>query len=328
MILTFTANPSLDRTAEVDALVRGAVMRPLRVRVDAGGKGVNVTRALHANGVASVAVLPIGGHEGNQLLGLLQEQELRVRTVPITGAVRANVTIAEPDGTTTKFNEPGPVLTLAELDRLAAKVIETARERRCEWAVLAGSLPPGVPLDLYADLVRELHAAGVRVAVDCDGLLLQATLAAGPDLVKPNRRELAEATGLDVRTPQDAAAAALALIDAGAGAVLASLGSRGAVLVDPAAGPAHHAFSVVGAPRSTVGAGDASLAGYLAAGAHGPEALAEAVTWGAAAVSLPGSRMPGPADLDRRAVTVTDLPAVPATPVPSASPSVPQESRP
>jgi 1-phosphofructokinase len=297
-------------------------MRPLRVRVDAGGKGVNVTRALHANGVASVAVLPVGGHEGNQLLGLLQEQELRVRTVPITGAVRANVTIAEPDGTTTKFNEPGPVLTLAEIDRLAVKVIETARERHCEWAVLAGSLPPGVPLDLYADLVRELHAAGVRVAVDCDGPLLQATLAAGPDLVKPNRRELAEATGLEVRTPEDAVAAAHALIGAGAGAVLASLGSRGAVLVDPAGGAtAHHASSVVGAPRSTVGAGDASLAGFLAGGAHGPDALVEAVTWGAAAESLPGSRMPGPADLDRRAVTVTELPAVPV-------PSVPQEIRP
>jgi 1-phosphofructokinase len=326
MILTFTANPSVDRTAEVEALVPGTVMRTVAVRVDAGGKGVNVTRALHANGIASIAILPVGGHEGNQLLGLLQEQELRVRTVPIAGAVRANVTIAEPDGTTTKLNEPGPVLTLAEIDRLAAKVIDTARDRRCTWAVLAGSLPPGVPLDFYATLVRELHEHGVRVAVDCDGPLLRATLAAGPDLVKPNRRELAEATGVGIDSPEDAVLAARGLMADGAGAVLASLGHRGAILVEDATGPVHHASSAVAAPRSTVGAGDASLAGFLAAGATGPAALVEAVTWGAAAVGLPGSRMPGPADLRRTDVTVAPLPD-PSRPSPAAVP-VTQESRP
>lgn len=297
-VVTLTANPSVDRTCEVDALVRGAVLRPLATRVDAGGKGVNVSRALHAAGVANVAVLPVGGHEGAQLLELLQRDGLAVRTVAITGAVRANVTIVEPDGTTTKLNEPGPTLSPDEVDALQDTLLEAARG--ADWVVLSGSLPPGCPADLYTRLTDLLHAAGVRVALDCDGPVLLDALRAGPDLVKPNRRELAEATGLEIASVGDAVRAIAALQELGARAVLASLGSRGAVLVD--ATGEHHATAEVDHPRSTVGAGDAALAGFLAAGARGPDALDAAVAYGAAAVALPGSRMPTPADLRPSAV--------------------------
>ena len=115
MIVTFTANPSVDRTSEVVELIRGAVIRARHARVDAGGKGVNVTSALAANGYPSIAVLPTGGAEGAQLIGLLESESLLVRPVPIDGAIRANVTIVEPDGTTTKINEPGPVLGAEEI---------------------------------------------------------------------------------------------------------------------------------------------------------------------------------------------------------------------
>lgn len=297
-VVTLTANPSVDRTCEVDALVRGAVLRPLATRVDAGGKGVNVSRALHAAGVANVAVLPVGGHEGAQLLDLLQRDGLAVRTVAITGAVRANVTIVEPDGTTTKLNEPGPTLAAREVLALQDTLLQAARG--ADWVVLSGSLPPGCPPDLYSRLTELLHAAGVRVALDCDGPVLLDALRAGPDLVKPNRRELAEATGLEIASPADAVRAVAALQELGARAVLASLGSRGAVLVDDTG--EHHATAEVDRPRSTVGAGDAALAGFLAAGARGPDALDAAVAYGAAAVALPGSRMPTPADLRPTAV--------------------------
>ncbi|PTL59667.1 1-phosphofructokinase [Paraconexibacter algicola] len=297
-VVTLTANPSVDRTCEIDALRRGAVLRPLSTRVDAGGKGVNVARALHAAGAPNVAVLPVGGHEGAQLVDLLAAAGLRTRTVPIAGAIRANVTIAEPDGTTTKLNEPGPVLDADEVAALQAALLDEART--ASWAVLSGSLPPGCPVDLYARLTVALHAAGVRVALDCDGEVLQAALPAGPDLVKPNRTELAQATGLEVHSAPDAVRAAHALRELGARAVLASLGSRGAVLLDDSG--EHHAHAAVDAPRSTVGAGDAALAGFLAAGAHGPDALDVAVAYGAAAVALPGSRMPTPADLRPDAV--------------------------
>jgi len=302
MIVTFTANPSVDRTSEVDELTRGAVMRARAIRVDAGGKGVNVTRALSANGHASLAVLPSGGAEGEQLLALLADERLRVRAVPIAGAIRANVTIVEPDGTTTKINEPGPSLSEDEVAALTDALLAAAGGAR--WAVLSGSLPPGAPADLYATLTRSLHAAGVRVAVDTEGDLLRRALSASPDVIKPNRRELEQASGLAV----DDVATALAAIDrlraAGARSVLASLGRDGAVLADPTG--THHATAAVTA-RSTVGAGDAALAGFLAAGGAGPQALAEAVAWGAAAVSLPGSRMPHPADIDRGAVVINSL---------------------
>ncbi|HET8977441.1 MAG TPA: 1-phosphofructokinase [Solirubrobacteraceae bacterium] len=303
MIVTFTANPSVDRTAEVAELRRGDVLRARSVRVDGGGKGVNVTRALSANGHAAAAVLPAGGAEGAQLLALLADERLAVRAVPVAGAIRANVTIVEPDGTTTKINEPGPRLADGEIAALTDTLLDAAAG--AEWAVLSGSLPPGAPNDLYASLTRALHAQGVRVAVDTEGDLVRRTLAAAPDLIKPNRSELGEAAGgAAVRTLSEALAAIAQLRRAGARSVLASLGGDGAVLVDSSG--VHHAHAEVVA-RSTVGAGDAMLAGFLAAGGAGPDALAEAVAWGAAAVTLPGSRMPTPTDIDRSAVMTQSL---------------------
>jgi 1-phosphofructokinase len=303
MIVTFTVNPSVDRTLEISELVRGAVIRAPRTRVDGGGKGVNVTRALAGNGHLSVAVLPSGGAEGAQLMALLEAEQLLVRPVPIAGSIRANVTIVEPDGTTTKINEPGPTLSGAEVASLTDTLLEATSG--ADWAVLSGSLPPGAPADLYATLTTRLHAHGVRVAIDADGPGLTATFVGGPDVVKPNQRELAEASGLPVNSLADALAAVDRIRAAGARTVLASLGADGALLVDDTG--AYHASAEVSAHRSTVGAGDATLAGFLAAGGSGAAALAEAVAWGTAAVSLPGSRMPVPTDLDRDAVKTTQL---------------------
>jgi 1-phosphofructokinase len=303
MIVTFTANPSVDRTLEISQLARGGVMRATRARVDGGGKGVNVTRALAANGHASIAVLPSGGAEGAQLKGLLEAERLLVHPVPIAGAIRANVTIVEPDGATTKINEPGPTLSDGEVAQLTDALLQAASG--ADWAVLSGSLPPGAPADWYATLTVALHEQGVRVAVDTDGAGLPATFAAAPDLVKPNQRELAQASGMPVATRAEALAAVHRIRAAGARTVLASLGADGALLLEPGRG--YHGSARVSAQRSTVGAGDAMLAGFLAAGGSGVQALAEAVAWGTAAVSLPGSRMPGPTDLDRDAVKTTQL---------------------
>jgi 1-phosphofructokinase len=302
MIVTFTANPSVDRTAEVDALVRGAVIRARSVRVDGGGKGVNVTRALAANGYRSLAVLPTGGAEGAQLLALLVAEHLQFEAVTVGGAVRANVTIVEPDGTTTKINEPGPRLSDAELAALTDALATAAAE--ADWVVLSGSVPPGAPDDLYATITKHLRSLGVRVAVDADGELLRRALPTAPDVIKPNRSELAKASGIEVRELADVLVAIGRLRASGARTVLASLGSQGAVLVDDTG--AYHA-SAPATARSTVGAGDATLAGFLAAGGAGPDALLEAVAWGTAAVALPGSRMPHPHEIDRGAVAIKSL---------------------
>ena len=300
MIVTLTANPSVDRTIEVDALIRGAVLRASANRVDPGGKGVNISRALAAHRLRTLAVLPTGGVEGHQLAGLLAADGIETALVPIAGPVRCNVSVAEPDGTVTKLNETGPTLTGPELDAVAETLVAAARGAR--WVVLAGSLPPGAPTDYYATLIKELGSLGVRIALDSSEAAFGRALDAGPDLIKPNRTELAEAAGAPVRTLGEAVAAAQLLRDRGARAVLASLGADGAVLVDEAG--AVYGETVAVSPRSAVGAGDAMLAGFLAAGGGGTDALAEALAWGAAAVSLPGSRMPAPADLDRGAVRI------------------------
>ncbi|MGW4681345.1 1-phosphofructokinase [Micromonospora taraxaci] len=300
MIVTVTLNPSLDRAVEVGSLGRGEVIRAAAAHLDPGGKGVNVSRALLANGVPSVAVLPSGGDEGNQLIRLLKAEGVEVLAVPISGRTRSNITLAEPDGTVTKINEPGPAMCRAEFDEVIDRVLVQAGG--ADWVVLCGSVPPGLPADAYAQLCRKLRAAGVRVAVDTSGPALREAALAGATLLKPNRDELAEVVGTPLKDLDDVVDAAQRLREWGAGTVVASLGADGAVLVD--AEGVRTGTCPVARPRSTVGAGDALLAGFLAAGAQGAAALAEGLAWGAAAVSLPGSRMPGPADLRRHDVTI------------------------
>jgi len=303
MIVTLTANPSVDRTIEVDTLRPGTVIRARASRVDAGGKGVNVARALAAHGCKATAVLPSGGAEGAQLEALLAGAGLDLHTVRIAGSIRANVTVVEADGTTTKLNEPGPGLSQDELDALAVTLTDAAA--RADWVVLSGSLSPGAPADWYATLVRRLRGTRPRVAIDSSGPPLAAAIAARPDLIKPNREELAELVGRPVDTIADVVGAARTLVAAGVHTVLTSLGPAGAVLVRRDA--AWHATAAALEPRSTVGAGDALLAGYLAAGAGGAGALAEAVAWGSAAAALPGSRMPEPGDISHAGIYITDL---------------------
>ncbi|MFI8996154.1 1-phosphofructokinase [Streptomyces sp. NPDC053542] len=302
MILTVTPNPSLDRTYEVPALERGAVLRAGADRVDPGGKGVNVSRAVAAAGHETLAVLPVGGPAGQALANLLVAEGIEVAPVPVAGATRSNIAVAEPDGTLTKINASGPELSAAESEAL----LETVRERSAgaAWIACCGSLPRGLAPEWYADLVARAHRAGARIALDTSGPSLTAALRERPDVVKPNAEELAQAVGRPLATIGDAVKAAEELRALGAVAVLASLGADGQLLVD--ATGTYYGCSEVDAVRSNVGAGDASLAGFLAAGGVGERALASAVAHGAAAVQLPGSVMPTPADLRPSDVTVTD----------------------
>ncbi|MET3983996.1 1-phosphofructokinase [Streptomyces sp. PvR034] len=305
MILTVTPNPSLDRTYEVPALDRGEVLRATAERVDPGGKGVNVSRAVAAAGVRTTAVLPLGGAPGTLIAELLGAQGVDVTAVAITGQTRSNISVAEPDGTLTKINAAGPELSGAE----SALLLETVRgcSAGADWIACCGSLPRGLAPEWYAELVDRAHAAGARIALDTSGPALLAALAARPDVIKPNAEELAAAVGRPLATLGDVVKAAEELRARGARAVLASLGADGQLLVE--ADGAHYGTAAVSAVRSNVGAGDASLAGFLIAGGTGPEALASALAHGAAAVQLPGSAMPTPADLRPDAVRVTrDVP--------------------
>lgn len=297
MIVTLTPNPSIDRAVFIDALHRGEVHRGTGSQLDPGGKGVNVSRALAAQGAATTAVLPIGGPEGHLLEDLLDTAGVAHASVPVRGTVRMNISVLEPDGTTTKLNEPGPDLSQDEVEAL----LETTLERSvgADWVVGCGSLPPGAPTDLYAVLVARVRGRGGRVAIDSSGAPFAAAVAAKPHLIKPNHEELAELVGHDLPTLGHVRDAARDLVAGGIEVVAVSLGGDGALLVT--AGAFAHARATITAPLSTVGAGDCMLAGLLhglSTGLDPADALMTGVRWGAAAVTLPGSRVPTPDDLD------------------------------
>ena len=310
MIVTLTLNPSVDRTIELPAMARGEVNRATLGHLDPGGKGVNVARALVRNGVPATAVVVRGGMTGEHLRRLLVAEGVPARYVDAASETRSNVTIVEAGvgadaATVTKLNEPGGSLTAAELDAVCELVAGSVAVG--EWAVLCGSLPPGVPPDTYERLARRLVDVGARVAVDTSGAALRHAVRARPALVKPNHEELADAVGRPLGCLREVVDAAHELRAAGVGSVLASLGRHGAVLVSEAG--VIYGRAPVARPRSTVGAGDALLAGFLAAGAADPTAaLAEGLAWSAAAVGLAGSRMAGPTDLRRDLVFVEHHP--------------------
>jgi 1-phosphofructokinase len=304
VILTVTPNPSVDVTLDIPALVRGAVHRITGQHQEPSGKGVNVTRALTRNGVTSVAVLPVGGAEGAELERLLRAEQITYVAVPVAGSVRRNISLTEADGTATKVNAPGPMLHTDETEALLAAAAAAATGK--EWVLGSGSLPPGAPVDFYTRLGEVVRASGARFALDSSGPALLAGLPAAPDVIKPNVEELAEAVGHAVTTIGDAVQAARELINVGARSVVVSLGADGALLVDDVG--VLHGEAPVPDPKSTVGAGDALLAGFLAGSVHAPGdralSLREAVAWGSAAVRVAGSHVPVITDADRAAVVL------------------------
>lgn len=303
MITTVTLNPSFDLTLEVDALAVGGVSRADSERLEAAGKGVNVSRALAVHGVATCALAALDPSAAPRYEELLDVDGV-LRAIHVAGVVRTNVTIVEPAGVVTKVNGPGPQHTPQTVQAILDDVSQEMDG--VDWLVLSGSLPPGCPDDTYATLIGDARRRGCRVALDTEGAPFHHGIAAGPDLVKPNRDELQELAAVPILTLGDAVTAALALIETGAGAVLCSLGPQGAVFVSSTA--CLHAFVAPFAVESDVGAGDALLAGFLAGGATDDERLRRAVAWGTAACRLPGSQMPGPDDISIEEVTVSVTP--------------------
>lgn len=302
MIVTLTANPSIDRTMTLDApLHPGEVHRAVTVIDQAGGKGVNVARVVALGDRSACAVLPADATD--PVVEGLIDAGVPVINVPIGARCRINLTVTEPGGRTTKLNAPGNALDDDQRAALGRALL--ASSEADGWVVLAGSLPAGVPDSWYAELTAQLRQAGRRVAVDTSGRPLAALVSGdgAPHLIKPNSDELASLTGDDpaaLEADVDAAiAAARGLVERGIDTVLLTLGGAGAALIT-----AHGTWKATPPPitvASTVGAGDSSLAGYLLADAEGldpQERLRWAVAYGSAAAALPGTTLPTPGHLD------------------------------
>ncbi len=310
MILTVTPNPSVDRAFDMETLEVGEVNRALRAHVDAGGKGINISRAFVLHSIPTKAVFPSGGPDGRLLVNELVAKGVDTEPVAIAGSIRSNITLVDSTGDTTKINAPGPTLSAAERDSLLAAIEKDLAEGP-SWLVGAGSLPAGVGADFYVQLAALAAKYGVPLALDTSGDPFALGVKGGNiALIKPNEEELGDLLGRELLTVGQVVDGARELLAGGIGAALVSLGANGALLVTPektwwAGGPPL-------IPLSTVGAGDTTLAGFLSVAAHQgydpAEALRTAIAWGRAAVLLPGSAAPGPENIDLTAVTVVAEP--------------------
>ncbi|QGZ50188.1 hexose kinase [Streptomyces sp. QHH-9511] len=283
MILTVTLNTALDLTYRVPALTPHASHRVTQVIERPGGKGLNVARVLAALGYETVVTGFAGGATGEVLRGHLAGLPLTDALVTSAGPTRRTVAVVDTStGDTTQLNEPGPALTSAEWSAFTGHYAGLLADG-ADAVALCGSLPPGIHVGAYAELIRLARAAGVPVLLDTSGEPLRRGIAARPDLVKPNADELAHLTGS--REPHRATRDARRR---GAHAVVSSLGPEGMLAATPdgvwqAAPPA----AMKGNPT---GAGDSAVAGLLSGLVDGlpwPERLARAVALSAATVLSP-----------------------------------------
>ena len=292
MIVTVTLTPALDKTAIIPGFQIDKVNRIQSFRVDAGGKGINVSKVIAALGGESVATGILGGATGRAIESSLKEQGLATAFIFVPQETRTNLKILDPEkGTFTDINEPGSPIAPDVPERVFDMVKHHVG--RGDVVVLAGKTPPGVSPELFAEWTSALRRKGVRVCLDADRQVLRAGVAAGPDIIKPNREELSSAVDHELATLDDVVEAAKRLSKNDIGLVAVSLGADGAVFV--------HGDEVIRAEglkvpvRSTVGAGDAMM-GALALGIATDTPLEEAcrtaMAVSAASVMLDGTQAP------------------------------------
>ena len=298
-ILFVAANPSIDRLIEVDAVTSGVIHRPDTVVAVAGGKGLNAARAAVALGARATAVAIVAGRAGDWIAEQLEVGGVAAVLVrDVAGGEETRTCLSVLDRSTgrlTEFYEPGaaiqPGTWAAFEDAIAAELVAGD----VAAVVCSGSLPPGAPVDGYARIVRiAREAGGIATIVDTHGAPLGLAVAERPSIVKVNAAEAAEATGLPVSEPSEAARASRVLIERGAGQVIVTLGADGAVACDEAS--AWHLRSDAERGAYPVGSGDAFIAGLAIAVVAG-SSLAAAAGAGMAA-GIANARVPGAGILD------------------------------
>jgi 6-phosphofructokinase 2 len=299
MIATITLNPSLDRTVIVDGLKVNESNRWTSVHHYAGGKGIDVSRAIHEMGGQTIAYGFIGGDEGRTLEVKLDEEGVPFSFTPIEQETRVNFIIADTRASQqTIINAPGPHISKRELARFLKKLRGIYPSP--ELMVVSGSVPPGVPIDIYYTIVQEAKSHRVRTILDSAGQWLEEGIKAKPYLIKPNIREAEELLKTELSTEEAITKAALNLIEMGVEIAVISRGKDGII-----AAAKDGVFKAVPPPvkvRSAVGAGDCTIAGLalkLAWGEPLMEACRLAVAMGTAAVLTPGTELAHRADVEK-----------------------------
>ena len=265
-IATVTLNPAIDQTVRVEQFQPNTVNRGQEMRLDAGGKGVNVASFLADYG-SDVAVTGFLGQENSEIFErLFANKGIEDKFIRIPGQARIGIKIVdEVHQQTTDINLPGPMPPAEALPQLLRTIDQLAVS--CDWFVLAGAVPPGVSTMIYATLIDQIKAQGKLVVLDTSGEALRAGVLARPAIVKPNVDELQQLVGHPLADQAALEQAAVELLDAGMELVVVSMGERGALFVD-------HTTTLLAVPprvtvKSTVGAGDALVAGLIAGLAQG-----------------------------------------------------------
>lgn len=284
MILTVTLNAAIDRTVAVPNFRLGRRHRAVESRTVAGGKGINVARALSLLGRPVIATGFVGGPTGSRVLEQLHEESVLTDFTRIAAETRINLAVIDPtSGEQTEINERGPAVSPEEVKRLFDRIGYLAAG--AQICVLAGSVPPGAGDDLYARLIDDLSRRGVPVVLDAEGEAMLAGVRAGASMVTPNEAEAEELVGQEFADRGDLAQGLLELVRLGAGeAAITRPDGCVAAVGDGNSRRLLEVHTEPLEPVSTVGSGDAFLAGYVAARYEGrsPEdCLAYGVACGA-----------------------------------------------
>jgi 1-phosphofructokinase family hexose kinase len=302
MILTVTLNAAIDRTMAVPNFRQGNRHRSVESGTVAGGKGINVARALAILGRPVVATGLAGGPTGERLVEELAEESILADLTRIAEESRINIAVIDPtSGEQTEINERGPEVSVQEADAFLDRLDYLARG--ISICVLAGSLPPGVDVEIYARIIAELRQRGVTVVLDSDGEPMRAGIRAGPSVVTPNVLEAEELVGREFEGPGDLATGLAQLLEMGAEEAVVT---RPEGCVAAVGEPSDRTFYEVRTeplePIATVGSGDAFLAGYVAArydGAQPAQCLAFGVACGAESTQHFGAGTVDPEGVER-----------------------------
>jgi 1-phosphofructokinase/tagatose 6-phosphate kinase len=302
MIITVTLNAALDKTLEVPNFTPGRRHRTVDQTTMAGGKGVNVARAIKRLGQPVIAAGLVGGATGTRIVEALSNESILTAFVQIHEESRTNTAVLDPTtGLHTEINERGPEISAQELELFRDKLLYLAQG--ASMCVFAGSLPRGIEPDVYGELIGEVRKLGVTAVLDTDGEPLRLGVRAEPDVVSPNELEAEELVGHEFNDMEDRSEAVVEMT---------RLGAREAIMTVPDGCYAHVLEN--GAPlllrvsvqeqeaRSTIGAGDAFLAGYVAArygGSNPVECLRFAVACGAESTQHFGAGVIDPGRVDR-----------------------------
>lgn len=289
MITSICMNPAFDKTVEVDTLTQGATNRIRSVRMDMGGKGINVAVVAKRLGMDALCIGCMGEEGAGQLTALMNREGLPHRFLTVPGAVRTNLKVfSRENRLVTELNEPGERLDAEDSERFFALAREEAAHS--DYMVLTGSLPPGCPQGTYRSLIQALP--GTKCVLDTEGVELRLGAEAHPFLIKPNLAELEQTLGMELRTLRSIRDAASIFLHKGVEHVVVSMGAMGAMYVGAAL--TLYAPAVKVEARSTVGAGDAMVGGLLMGLQQGNDmvqAFRCGVAAGAASVMTEGTQL-------------------------------------